>query len=55
MRITEAKLCLSCDEVHTGPECPVCTKGPSIFIKKFLDLEDKLNPKEEKNEKLKSN
>ncbi|MDY7035543.1 MAG: hypothetical protein SV375_05190 [Thermodesulfobacteriota bacterium] len=24
MKITDAKLCLNCDEVFEGPRCPVC-------------------------------
>lgn len=40
MKIEDATLCLSCEEVFDGNahlECPVCARGPLYLIKNWLD------------------
>lgn len=32
MKLKDAKLCLQCETIHIGWECPHCGKGPSYFL-----------------------
>ena len=36
MKLTEARLCMSCEEIHTGWKCPKCGQGPSYFVDQWL-------------------
>ena len=37
MHKDKALICLSCNEVHEGWECPKCAKGPSYHITTWID------------------
>jgi hypothetical protein len=36
MRLSEARLCLDCDEVHSDAHCPVCASESFAFIKRWV-------------------
>ena len=36
MKLTNARLCLDCDEVHDEPQCPACASESFAFIKRWV-------------------
>ncbi len=36
MKLTNARLCLDCDEVHDEHQCPMCTSESFAFIKRWV-------------------
>ena len=42
IRKEDLRICMSCEMLHTSQECPHCAKGPSFYIKPWLD--EKLAP-----------
>src|SRR5689334_11373944 len=36
MQLSEARLCLDCDEVHGDARCPVCASESFAFIKRWV-------------------
>ena len=41
MRLSEARLCLDCDEVHADARCPVCASESFAFIKRWVTTPEK--------------
>lgn len=31
-RLEDSQLCLECERVHVGRVCPVCQRGPSVYL-----------------------
>ena len=38
MKLKDAKLCLDCDELYTGAQCPVCASGWGVFVRRWLGV-----------------
>jgi len=36
MQLQTARLCLDCDEVHDGQQCPVCTSEAFAFLSRWV-------------------
>ncbi len=36
IKISNARVCLSCDEIHTDDECPYCLDRQSYPLKKWI-------------------
>ena len=36
MQLRNARLCLDCEEVHDGPQCPVCASESLTFITRWV-------------------
>jgi hypothetical protein len=36
MKLTNARLCLDCDEVHEDNQCPMCASESFAFIKRWV-------------------
>jgi hypothetical protein len=36
MKLQNARICISCEEVHESWQCPVCFKGPSYFLTNWI-------------------
>ena len=36
MRLDEARLCLDCEEIHTGQECPACGSEAFGFLTRWI-------------------
>jgi hypothetical protein len=36
MKLTNARLCLDCDEIHDEPQCPACASESFAFIKRWV-------------------
>jgi hypothetical protein len=36
MKLTDARLCLDCDEVHADDRCPMCASESFAFIKRWV-------------------
>ena len=32
MKLSEARICINCDEIHQGEKCPRCGLGPSYWM-----------------------
>jgi hypothetical protein len=41
MKLTEARLCLDCDEVHAEDRCPLCASESLAFIKRWVTTPEK--------------
>src|SRR5205085_11558696 len=41
MRLSNARLCLDCDEVHDELKCPVCASESFAFIKRWVTTGEK--------------
>ena len=41
MRLSEARLCLDCDEVHADLRCPMCASESFAFIKRWVATSEK--------------
>ena len=40
MQLTDARLCLDCQEIHDQNRCPVCTSEAFAFITRWVKVED---------------
>lgn len=46
MKLQEAKLCLNCDEIYTGPVCPKCATPHYAFVSTWIPpIKDNANVK----------
>lgn len=36
LHLTDAQLCVTCDTIHNGPECPVCSSTSFIDLRSVL-------------------
>jgi hypothetical protein len=41
MKLTNARLCLDCDEVHEDNQCPMCASESFAFIKRWVTTPEK--------------
>lgn len=41
MKLSNARLCLDCDEVHDEPHCPACASESFAFIKRWVAAPDR--------------
>jgi hypothetical protein len=41
MRLSNARLCLDCDEVHDEARCPMCASESFAFIKRWVTTPDR--------------
>lgn len=41
MKLSNARLCLDCDEVHDEPQCPACASESFAFIKRWVTAPDR--------------
>ena len=41
MKLSNARLCLDCDEVHDEAHCPVCASESYAFIKRWVTTPEK--------------
>ena len=41
MQLRIARLCLDCEELHTGESCPVCASDRFIFLSTWLPSEER--------------
>lgn len=41
MRLSNARLCLDCDEVHDEARCPVCASESFAFIKRWVTVSER--------------
>lgn len=41
MKLSNARLCLDCDEVYDEAQCPVCASESYAFIKRWVTVPDK--------------
>jgi len=44
MKLTNARLCLDCDEVHEDGHCPVCASESFAFIKRWITTPERRVP-----------
>ncbi len=45
MKLSNARLCLDCDEVYDEAQCPVCASESYAFIKRWVTAPEKRAPR----------
>jgi hypothetical protein len=41
MQLRAARLCLDCEEVHEGQECPVCLSEAFVYLTRWVPVEER--------------
>lgn len=44
MKLSNARLCLDCDEIHEDDHCPVCVSESFAFIKRWVTTPERAVP-----------
>src|SRR5262245_11158888 len=41
MQLRTARLCLDCEEVHEGQQCPVCASESFVYLTRWVPVEER--------------
>jgi hypothetical protein len=41
MQLRTARLCLDCEEVHQEQECPICLSEASVYLTRWIPVEER--------------